>query len=83
MENFIFSLNATLPVFLVIVIGYVLMQHGMLNENFVSVSNKFNFKVTLPFLVFRDLSSANIREDFDLKFVLFCAGATTFCFFSI
>lgn len=83
MENFIYSINATFPIFLVIVIGYVLMQIGMLNENFVTVANKFNFKVTLPFLVFRDISNANIREDFDVIFVLFCAAATTVCFFTI
>ncbi len=83
MENFIYSINATLPVFLVIVLGYILMQTKMLNENFVTVANKFNFQVTLPFLVFKDISSANVRENFDLKFVLFCAGATTLCFFVI
>lgn len=83
MENFIYSINATFPIFLVIVIGYFLMQIGILNEDFVTVANKFNFKVTLPFLVFRDISGANIREDFDVVFVLFCAGATTVCFFAI
>lgn len=83
MENFIYSVNATLPIFLVIVIGYVLKQVGMLNDEFVTVANKFNFKVTLPFLVFRDISGANIKEDFDVVFVLFCAIATTICFFAI
>lgn len=83
MENFIYSVNATLPIFLVIVIGYVLKQIGMLNDEFVTVANKFNFKVTLPFLVFRDISGANIKEDFDVVFVLFCAIATTICFFAI
>lgn len=83
MENFIYSINATVPVFLVIVLGYVLMQMKMLNENFVTVANKFNFQVTLPFLVFKDIAGANVRENFDLKFVLFCAGATTVCFFAI
>lgn len=83
MENFIYSVNATLPIFLVIVIGYILKQTGMLNDEFVTVANKFNFKVTLPFLVFRDISGANIKEDFDVVFVLFCAAATTICFFVI
>ena len=83
MENFIYSVNATFPIFLVIVIGYVLKQIGMLNEEFVSVANKFNFKVTLPFLVFRDISNANIKEDFDAVFVLFCALVTSVCFFAI
>ena len=52
MENLIFSLNVTLPIFLTIVIGYVLKQIHMLNDSFVTVANKFNFKVTLPALLF-------------------------------
>lgn len=83
MENFIFSINVTFPIFLVMVIGYVLKQIGMLNDNFVTVANKFNFKVTLPFMLFRDISSVNIREVFDLKYVLFCALVSTICFWLI
>lgn len=52
MSNFLFSINVTIPIFLVMVIGYFLRQIGMLNENFVTVANKFNFKVTLPFCFF-------------------------------
>ena len=65
------------------VIGYVLKQIGMLNDNFVTVANKFNFKVTLPFMLFRDISGVNIREVFDLKYVLFCALVSTLCFWLI
>lgn len=83
MSNFLFSLNVTLPIFLVMVIGWFLRRIGMLDEHFVSVCNKFNFKVTLPFMVFRDLSSVDIREEFDLRFVLFCAIATSICFWVI
>lgn len=83
MENFIFSVNVTLPIFLVMVIGYILRQIGMLNDNFVTVANKFNFKVTLPFMLFRDISSVDIRAVFDLKYCLFCALASTACFWLI
>ena len=83
MSNFLFSINVTIPIFLVMVIGYFLRRIGMLNENFVTVANKFNFKVTLPFLLFRDLSTVNIQEVFDLKYVLFCAIATSICFWSV
>lgn len=55
----------------------------MLDEHFVSVANKFNFQVTLPFLVFKDLSAVDIKAVFDLKYVLFCALVTTVCFFVI
>lgn len=83
MSDFIFSLNTTMPIFLVMVIGWVLKQIGMLNDNFVTVVNKFNFKVTLPCLLFRDLAGVDIRSDFDLKFVLFCAIVSTICFWVI
>ena len=83
MNNLIFSLNTTMPIFLVMVIGYILKQIGMLNDNFVTVANKFNFKVTLPFMLFRDIFTVNIREIFDLKYVLFCALASTACFWVI
>ncbi len=79
MSDFIFSLNVTVPIFMVMVLGYFLRQIGMLNENFVTVANKFNFKVTLPFMLFRDLSQVSIREEFDIRFVLYCALVTTAC----
>ena len=83
MENFIYSVNVTLPIFLVMLIGSALKQIGMLNDNFVTVANKFNFKVTLPVMLFRDISSVNIKEVFDLKYVLFCALVSTACFWII
>ncbi len=42
MENFMFSLNVTIPIFLVMVLGWGLKQTGMLNDNFVTVANKFS-----------------------------------------
>ena len=83
MSDFLFSINVTFPIFLVMVIGWVLHQIGMLDEHFVTVANRFNFKVTLPFKLFRDIASVDIWEVFDLKFVLFCAIVSTICFWSI
>lgn len=77
MGNFLFSINVTIPIFLVMVLGYFLRRIGMLNDNFVTVANKFNFKVTLPVLLFRDLSTVDIAAVFDVKYVLFCAFATS------
>ena len=83
MSDFLFSINVTFPIFLVMVIGWVLHQIGMLDEHFVTVANRFNFKVTLPFMLFRDIASVDIWEVFDLKFVLFCAVASSICFWVI
>ena len=83
LENFIYSINVTLPIFLVMVIGYILEQTGMLNDNFVTVANRFNFKVTLPFMLFKDISRVDIRAVFDIRYVLFCALVSTACFWLI
>lgn len=83
LENFIYSINVTIPIFLVMVLGYFLRRRGMLNDNFVNVANKFNFDVTLPFMVFRDISAVDIKAVFDLKYVLFCAIASSVCFWVI
>lgn len=83
MENFIYSINVTFPIFLVMVIGYLLKQTGMFNENFVTVANRFNFRVTLPFMLFRDISAVNIKAVFDVRYVLFCAAVSTVCFWLI
>lgn len=80
MNNFIFSLNATVPIFLVILLGWILMQKNMLTKEFTTASDKFVFKIALPCLLFKDIATANIKETFDLTFVLFCMITTTIMF---
>lgn len=79
MQNLIFSLNVTLPIFLTIVIGYVLKQTKMLDDNFVRILNKFNFTITLPALIFLDLYEADFYEVWDGTYFLFCFAVTLIC----
>lgn len=81
MGNFLFSLNVTLPIFIIILVGGFLKRIGLLNEGFTSVADKFVFKVALPVQLFRDIAAMDIRADFSGKFVLFCMIATT-CMFA-
>lgn len=83
MENLIFSLSVTLPIFFTIVIGYLLKQIHLLNDEFVRVCNKFNFKVTLPALLFLDLYKEDFSAVWDTKYVLFCFIVTLICIFVI
>ena len=78
MENLLFSLNATIPVFLMMVLGYLFRRLGLLSETLASGMNTFVFKVTLPVLVFSDLAAVDFSEAWDTKFVLFCFGVTLF-----
>ena len=72
MDNLIFSLNATIPVFLVMVLGYFFHKIRLVDDSFVKTLNSFNFKVTLPVLLFQDLSSSDFRSVWDPKYVLSC-----------
>ncbi len=79
MENLLFSLNATIPVFLVMVIGYILKNLRLLDESFVKTLNKFNYNITLPALLFKDISGSDFLTVWDTKYVLFCFGVTFLC----
>ncbi len=83
MDSFVFALNATMPVFLLIVIGYFLRRIHLLNESFCAVADKFVFKVALPVLLFKDIAQSDLRQDFNLTFVLFCMVGTAVMFLGI
>lgn len=76
MENLIFSLNATIPVFLLMVLGLALRKIGWIDEVFASKMNKFVFRVPLPVLLFQDLATVDFYEMWDGRFVLFCFAVT-------
>lgn len=76
MEHLIFSLNATIPIFLTMVLGYLFKQSRMVDDSFVKTLNKFNYKVTLPFMLFEDLSGVDFTLVWDVKYVLFCFGVS-------
>ena len=83
MDSLIFSLNSTIPIFLIMIFGYVLMRVGFFNEEFTRIADKYVFKVGLPVLLFQQISNADIHSDFDITFVLFCMITTTVMFGAI
>ena len=72
MENLVFSLNATVPIFLLMVLGYIFHKIHWVDDVFASKMNKFVFTVPLPVLVFKNLAEVDFREAWNGKFVLFC-----------
>ena len=76
MENLIFSMSATMPIFLTMAAGVLFRKIGLIDEAFSAKMNTFVFKVALPMLLFEDLSTAAFADVWDLKFVLFCFGMT-------
>lgn len=78
MEQLLFSINATAPIFFVMVIGYILRRVKMMDEPTIKTLNKLNYNVTLPALLFRDISQSDFSAVWDTKYVLFCFLVTLF-----
>ena len=76
MDNLYYSLNATMPIFLVMILGFVFRKIGLLSENLASGINKFVFKVALPTNLFIQLYDVDIFTIWDTKYVIFCFVAT-------
>lgn len=76
LENLRFSLNATVPVFLMMVFGWFCRKIDLLDDHTTAKLNKFTFRTTLPALLFMDLSKADFRAVWDTRFVLFCVIVT-------
>ena len=72
MENLIFSLNATVPIFLMMVLGMIFRKIGWMDIEFAEEMNKFVFLVPLPVLLFSDLATVDFEEVWNIRFVIFC-----------
>lgn len=49
------SVNAVVPIILLILLGYLLKRFKFLNDNFVKIGNKFVFRVCLPCMLFLNI----------------------------
>lgn len=81
LDNLIFSLNATMPIFLMMVVGWTLKKIKWLDDKSTSVINKLVFKVFLPALLFMDLAKQDFTGIWDSTFVGFCLVTTVISIF--
>ena len=72
MENLVFALNSTVPIFITMIVGMFLRKIGIMDEDFTKKANNFVFKVALPCLLFKDLGGQDFVSVWDGKFVAFC-----------
>lgn len=69
--NFILAVNVVLPTFVIIILGFYIKKFGLVDD---SSSRRFNnvvFKVFMPILLFKNISSVNLKEEFNPRLILF------------
>jgi hypothetical protein len=80
MQNLILTANIVTPVFLIVVIGIVLKLMNLMNDNFVNLSSKIVFSISLPALIFIELSQTDFHRAFDPAEITFILSATVISF---
>ena len=83
LDNFLFSLNVVVPVFLIMILGYELKRRDIITSGFLAGGNKIVFYIALPALLFRGVYTSDIRAAVDIKFVAFAFACTVFSFFAL
>lgn len=82
-DNIIFTGNVVAPVFLLVALGYFVKRISVINENFVDVTSKFVFNVSLPALIFINLAEIDLRTAIDFNQIIYIYAATLISFFII
>ena len=75
MDSLIFSLNATMPVFLLMLLGIVFRRLGWLERGTAEKLNGFVFRALLPVMLFNDIAGTDISQVWDGRFMVFCLCA--------
>ncbi len=70
MTNTLFIINTVSPIFLIVIIGWLLRKRRIIQESFIKQSTKFVFKVTLPVLIFLKLAVVDFSTVFDSKIII-------------
>lgn len=80
LDDLLFSANVVVPIFLLIMLGYVLTRIKLWDANFLKIANEVCFKCFLPVLLFYNVASANIFEVFNGKLIIYaCLCACVLC----
>ena len=76
LNNLIYCLNATVPIFLMMALGILFRRADFFDEALAGKLNSFVFKIALPAMLFQDLAESHFLSVWDGPFVLFCLLAT-------
>ena len=75
MNSLIFSLNAVLPLFTLVVLGYSIRRIGLVSDEWLKMANKFSFTVTFSIMLFNDIYKTDFSGGIPKKLIIFAVVA--------
>ncbi len=76
LDNFIFSLSVALPIFLIMLSGFILKKKNIIKQDFINAANFIVFYIALPLKLFNSVSQSSVADNFDLRFITFAIIGT-------
>lgn len=70
------TLNITLPVFIMVFVGYLLRRLGMLGHDFVTTASQLVFRGSMPVMIFLSIIAADLEATLNPRMLGFFAVAT-------
>lgn len=81
MESLLLSLNVTLPIFIMMAVGYLLRALKLIDQPFIKMMNQLNFRVFLPLQIFNSIYKTNPDEIWNGKLLLLAFFSVLILFF--
>lgn len=70
------SLDITLPVFILVFVGYLLRRLGMLGHDFVTTASRLVFRGSMPVMIFLSIIAADLDATLKPRMLGLFAAAT-------
>ena len=76
MSHLLYSLESVGPLVILVLIGYVLRSKQIINKSFIDTGTSIVLKLSLPILLFNQISKADLRTVFDPFLILYALIST-------
>jgi len=83
LDNLMYSVNAILPIFLLVILGAVLNKAGKISEKFSETADWLVFKAALPVMLFLEVAGCSLEENLDMKLIVYLIISVTAVFFTV
>ena len=81
LQNFIISVQAILPLFLMMMLGFLVRKRSWLTDEETDRFNSVIFKVLFPFTVFASIYNTDLSHAFHPNLIIYCVAAVLLTFF--
>lgn len=83
LANLSYSVNAILPIFLLVLLGAVLKRFGWVDDSFCALADRIVFKIALPVMLFLEVAQSKVSDNLDPALILFLVVSVTATFATV